>query len=278
MIVTARFLLLSTQCVDGVWTQAATTRLSRVSLRGFLSRSLVRAVVLWARSSQPATPDAVTRPTLWSPQQFAVVPKRGAHRPDSLGSSALAEMCRAAWRRPRSGRATPVVRPVHGVQGTRRIGSGFAARPAGPSALSGVAAFGVPAGAAWSSWCCPGKTAKPELKTALRGSLLANGPKVVSTPPGASAGGPDTHVSWARTDVQAGQGPRRQSLRLPREPLLPTQTPDQLHHPREGRPGSQPQEARLPRRTTTEVRQERLHLRRMPSSVSEYSTRGGTSS
>lgn len=135
-----------------------------------------------------------------------------------------------------------------------------------------------PAGAAWSSWCCPGKTAKPELKTALRGSLLANGPKVVSTPPGASAGGPDTHVSWARTDVQAGQGPRRQSLRLPREPLLPTQTPDQLHHPREGRPGSQPQEARLPRRTTTEVRQERLHLRRMPSSVSEYSTRGGTSS
>ena len=45
------------------------------------------------------------------------------------------------------------------VQGTRRIGSGSAARPVGPSALSGVAAFGVPAGAARSFWCCPGKTA-----------------------------------------------------------------------------------------------------------------------
>jgi hypothetical protein len=47
------FLPLSTQCVDNVWAEAATTRLSRVFLRGFLALSPVRAVVLLG-SLQPA--------------------------------------------------------------------------------------------------------------------------------------------------------------------------------------------------------------------------------
>nr|WP_248003615.1 hypothetical protein [Streptomyces sp. RLB1-33] len=56
----------------------------------------------------------------------------------------------------------------------------------------------------------------------------------------------------------AGQGPRRPSLRLPREPRLPAQTRRAVHHPGEGRPHSQPPEARVARWPPTEVRQGRL--------------------
>lgn len=57
--------------------------------------------------------------------------------------------------------------------------------------------------------------------------------------------------------LQAGRDPRRQGPRLPHPSLLPAQTPERLHHPGEGRPGPQPHRARLPKRATTEVRQER---------------------
>lgn len=62
------------------------------------------------------------------------------------------------------------------------------------------------------------------------------------------------HRTGAATD-HARQGSSRQSLRLPCEPLLPAQTQDRMHPPGEGRSGPQPQEARLPRRPTTGLRQ-----------------------
>ncbi len=72
---------------------------------------------------------------------------------------------------------------------------------------------------------------------------------------------PRTHSRtsrWSRTPAtRCRTGPCRQSLRIPREPVLPAQTQNRMHHPGKGRPSTRLQEARLPRRTRNGLRQGR---------------------
>ncbi|MFJ1699683.1 transposase [Streptomyces sp. NPDC088252] len=71
-----------------------------------------------------------------------------------------------------------------------------------------------------------------------------------------------TRTGVPRRDVPERYGPwarvhdlfRRWQRHLPQESRLPAPTRHPLHHPGEGRPDPQPQEARLSRRSATRVR------------------------
>ena len=62
----------------------------------------------------------------------------------------------------------------------------------------------------------------------------------------------------------AGPGPGRQGLRLPRQPRLPAQTRDPVHHPGEGRPGPLPQGQGPPRWPAACLRPRRTTRRATP--------------
>ncbi|MFE0545292.1 transposase [Streptomyces sp. NPDC058891] len=64
--------------------------------------------------------------------------------------------------------------------------------------------------------------------------------------PRVGPGRPRTKPARVRADKAYGS----------REPLLPAQTRHRMHHPREGRPSTQPQKARLPRRAAASLRKE----------------------
>jgi transposase len=83
-----------------------------------------------------------------------------------------------------------------------------------------------------------------------RGIYRSNRP-AVSSPSPPIMGSPDPRLDWP-----SGQPTRLLGVRIPEEPLLPAPTRDPLHDPGEEGPDPQPQEARLPRRSATEVRQD----------------------